>query len=331
MFGFRPDGKKLKVDPLMKCVPHIMNKRYDAQVNFLKEIRCENIDSFIAEQEKRGFHFTYMDIVISAMVRMLAERPYMNRFAINGRIYQRNKIAVAFVVKKSLKENGEETTVKLEFDGTETIYEIKRKIDNIIRKNIGMNKNSTDKAAKILTFMPNFLIKFGWFCIKLFDKWGMLPASVLQVSPFHTSFLITNMKSISTEYVYHHIYDFGTASLFASIGKEEMLPCVNKETNSLEVGKVLKIGLTVDERICDGLYYARGIKLATRYILNPNLLIDRPLNVKPLKTKKEIKLERKMLKTKREQKVERKNLKKLFRLERKKLKKQIKAERKKSA
>ena len=118
MFGRRSDGKKLKtIDPFYKIIPHIMNARHDSQNLFLYPARCENIDKFIGEMREQGTSFKYMHVVIAAVVRLLALRPALNRFVMNGRIYKRNTISISFAVKKALSDDAIETTIKLDFTG----------------------------------------------------------------------------------------------------------------------------------------------------------------------------------------------------------------------
>ena len=122
MFGRRSDGKLVKGgDPMLRITSAIMKHRYDAMVNYLIEIDCESLDNFIVRERENGFHFSYMDIAMAAIVRMYAERPELNRFTMNTRIYDRNGIYICLTVKKSLREGADETTVKIGFDGSENI------------------------------------------------------------------------------------------------------------------------------------------------------------------------------------------------------------------
>lgn len=278
MFGHRSDGKKLKhVDPTLRMLTYIMPKRYDAMVNYKSSFRCEKMDEFIKEeQEKHNIKFSYMDIIIAGLVRMYAKRPKLNRFVMNGYLYARNKIRICFVVKKKLTDDGAETEVQLEFDGTESIYDIKQKIDEEVKKNTAIDeKNDTDKFIKGLLKMPNFFLKFIMGTIKFLDRHGMLPKGILKLSPFHTSAWLTNMKSISCDYVYHHIYDFGTTGLFVAMGKEHMEPIVDPMTDQVTPAKIMHMGVVIDERLCDGLYNSKSIKIGTRYIANPYLMTER--------------------------------------------------------
>ena len=279
MFGLRSDGKKIKkIDPVMKMVPHIMFYRNDAMVMQAQDYDCEGMDNYIQEKrETEGIRFTYLDILVSAIVRTLAQRPKLNRFIMNGKVYKRNNIQVSFAVKKKLIDAAEETTVKLTFDGTESIYDVKEKVDAVIKENKGMDKqNETDNIAKILTRVPNFFIKWMVRFLMFLDKHGMLPKSVIEASPFHTSVFLVHLKSIKMPPVFHHIYNFGTTGLFVSIGQEKYEPVVkDRQTKEIVVKKMLKAGVVADERISDGLYNSLSLRMFHKIMENPSQLNER--------------------------------------------------------
>ena len=273
----RSDGYLLKdLHPFMKIIPYIMEKRSDSQ-NFSKQIfPAESIDKYISEKKQSGYSFSYMHVFIAAYVRLLAERPQLNRFVMNKQIYQRNKIYVSMAVKRSLRDDGEETTVKFEFTGKENIFEIAEIIDKNIAQALSFNEsNDTDKLAEMVMSMPGFVKKTLVGIIKTMDKYNMLPKSVIDASPFHTTLFFTYLKSIDTNYIYHHLYDFGTTGIFAALGKTVKMPIV--ENDQVVIKKCCQIGYTMDERICDGVYYARSFKLLEKYFYNPQLLESEPI------------------------------------------------------
>lgn len=277
MFGRRSDGRRIKnIDPFQKIVPHIMSARHDSQNSFSYEAECEALDVYIAEKrEKEGVSYNYMHIVMAAMVRLLALRPQLNRFVMRGKIYKRDKIYMSMAVKKSLKDDSPGTTLKVEFDGTESIAEVKQKADDAIRANATPKAyNDTDKTARKLTRVPNWLIRLGVGALKRLDRRGLLPKKIIAASPFHTSFFITNMKSIKSDYIFHHLYDFGTTGLFVAMGKETMRPVVMPD-GSLGAGKRMGMGFVTDERFCDGFYYVTSFRLLKEMLLNPHILDQR--------------------------------------------------------
>ena len=274
MFSKRSDGRVVKMDPLLKQTPHIMSRRSDA-MNYCKvPVRCEAMDEFIKKMRaEEGVHFTYIDIFIACMVRLMAERKHLNRFVNNGRVYQRDYIDICFVVKKSMRGDDDvETTVKIRFTGTETLYEVNKKVWDTIRANSNTTElNDIDKTAAFIGKFPNFMLRIIWWTLKKLEKYNMLPASLVYTSCFHNSCFITNMKSIKGDYIYHHCYDFGTTGIFIAMGKEKLEPVVEK--GELAVGKIMNLGVVLDERFCDGLYFARSVRMLKSYFDDLSVLL----------------------------------------------------------
>jgi len=201
-------------------------------------------------------------------------RPKMNRFVMNRKIYARKNISICFAIKKQLKEDGPEATLKLEFTGKENIYEVKKIIDDAIKENFDVEvKNDTDKTAKKLLSLPNWLLKGAMRFLTWMDNHGLLPKKLIKASPFHTTCFVSNMKSLGTDYIYHHLYEFGTTGQFIGMGKEHVEPYVDENSN-VTTKKIMKLGMVIDERICDGFYYSKGIKYGTKFIENPFLLTE---------------------------------------------------------
>lgn len=270
MFGFRPDGKEVKdIDPIQRIIPHIMRHRHDSQNLIALDLPCEPLDNFIKDELANGNGtYNYMHIIIAGIVRVIARYPRLNRFIMNGRIYSRNAINVSFVVKKSLSDDAAETTVKLDFTGLETIAQVRDKVNEaIVANNKPDADNGTDKLARLITFTPNMIIAFLIWLIRFLDKHGILPMSVLNVSPFHTSAFVTNLKSIKGPSIFHHLYDFGNTGLFFSMGKEAMIPVV--EGGELTIGKRMPFHVVTDERFCDGFYFVNALKFIKDLYTNP--------------------------------------------------------------
>ena len=120
--------------------------------------------------------------------------------------------------------------------------------------------------SKIPTSLLNLAIKY----LKHLDKHGRLPKSIIEISPFHASAVVTNVGSIGIDSIYHHIYNFGTTSMFFAIGKKKKSYVFNDDELTQE--KCINIGFVGDERICDGYYYASAFKSLNRYLTHPELL-----------------------------------------------------------
>ena len=270
MLGFRPDGKKVKdIDPIQRIIPHIMRQRHDSQNLTGLELPCEPLDAFIKDEMALGNGtYNYMHIIIAGIVRIIARYPRLNRFIMNGRIYARNAINVSFVVKKGLSASAAETTVKLKFTGLETIAEVRDKVNAAINDNNNPDANNgTDKLARLITFTPNLIIALLIGLIKFLDRHGLLPMAIINVSPFHTSAFVTNMKSIKGPSIFHHLYDFGNTGLFFAMGKEAMVPVV--ECGEIVPGKRMPFQVVTDERFCDGFYFVSALRLLKDLYTNP--------------------------------------------------------------
>lgn len=273
MFGRRSDGRQVhSVDPFQKIVPYIMRTRTDSMNMFEETIMCKAMDEYIEKKAMDHIKIGYMHIMIAAVVRLIALRPQLNRFVVRGKIFTRPKIWISFVVHQSLRNDSAGTTIKLCFEGTETIFEIAEKIDEAIQRETTQKteSNATDKLAKLVMSIPGPLIRFTVNTLMFMDRHNALPKAVIEASPFHTSLFLTNLKSLGINHIFHHVYEFGTTGLFLAIGKERNTPV--PQGAQVVICKCLRFGLVADERFCDGLYFARSLKILKKYLSNPVLL-----------------------------------------------------------
>ena len=276
MFGHRSDGRKIKTLPaFFKVIPSVMLERNDSQVLYKQDIPIKYLDEYIDNKAKEGIKIAYMHIIYAAIVRVIAERPRLNRFVMNGTTYARNKIYVSLAIKKNLTDDGVETTTKIEYQGTETIFDIKQKLDAIIEQNKEVEANNeTDKLAKTLGLIPTGLIRVAVKFLKFLDRHGLLPKAIIKASPFHTSVFLTNVGSLGIDTIYHHLYNFGTTSMFFSMGKKKK--SFIYEDGEIKEEKCITLAFVGDERICDGYYYANSFKSLFRYLKKPELLETAP-------------------------------------------------------
>lgn len=276
MFGHRSDGRKIKTLPaFFKVIPSVMLERNDSQVLYKQDIPIKYLDEYIDNKAKDGIKIAYMHIIYAAIVRVIAERPRLNRFVMNGTTYARNKIYVSLAIKKNLTDDGVETTTKIEYQGTETIFDIKQKLDAIIEQNKEVEANNeTDKLAKTLGLIPTGLIRVAVKFLKFLDRHGLLPKAIIKASPFHTSVFLTNVGSLGIDTIYHHLYNFGTTSMFFSMGKKKK--SFIYEDEEIKEEKCITLTFVGDERICDGFYYANSFKSLFRYLKKPELLETAP-------------------------------------------------------
>ena len=278
--GDRKDGWRLrKVDPFFKIIPHIMKERSDAQVFFSERIYLDETLKFIREIRREGYKLGFLQVVIASMVRVLSQKPKVNRFVCGKKVYARNEISISLAVKKEMSEKAEETTIKVVFDPEDTIYEVIDKLNAAIDVNkVVDQKNDTDRFVKVMSKVPGFIYGGVVGFIKFLDYLGIMPKFIHTISPFHSSVFVTDLGSLGIKPVYHHLYNFGTNSVFISFGtriKEQQL----NGDQSVDNKKALNLKIVADERIVDGFYFSQAIKMATKIMQNPAVLREKPEQV----------------------------------------------------
>lgn len=274
MFGIRPDGKRVKnIDPIVRMTAHIMPKRYDAQVMMERSIDYEPIKNYLKKKREEGINLTHMDVFIAAYLRLIKKRPELNRFVVNRTLYQRNELTVSMAILKNKDADGaiNETVIKVRFNPDDTIFDVSKKLNEAISANKSAHeKGFVDKLASFFVSLPlvsGAIIEL----LKFLDRFGLLHKFFLDSLPFHTSLFITNMASIKMGAVYHHIYDFGTTSVFLSLGQRESRLELDKENNVVKK-HYIPIGAVIDERICSGAVYAMSFNYFNRLLKNPSVL-----------------------------------------------------------
>lgn len=266
----RADGKKVKnVDPMYLIAPYIMNKRVDSMNMTTIDIPHEPIQKYINKKRKEGINISHMALIIAAYVKTMSQYPELNRFVVNKRVYQRNEIAVGMVVLQSL-ESHDGTMSKMYFNENDDIFAVNDKINKYVAENReAPENNGTEKIMKFLLSVPG-LLPVGVSFLKFLDRHGLLPKAIIDMSPFHMSFGITNLASIRTNHIYHHCYEFGTTSVFLAMGNTREV--AKRKGGEIVFEKCIPIGVTMDERICSGSYFATAFRALKKYLANPELL-----------------------------------------------------------
>jgi hypothetical protein len=278
--GDRYDGWRVKkVDPIFSVVPFILPKRVDSEVFFEVKMPIDIVEEFIRQHKKDIPHLSIMHVVMASLVRLFSQRPYLNRFIVWNKIFARNHVSFSLAIKRSLSDEGEETVINPYFLPTDTLQDIVRKTNLELENNQQVGQeNTSDAISKIMGFFPDFLLRSIIYLVKLTDKVGIMPKLFFEASPFHTSLFLTNLGSIGIESIYHHLYEFGTCSIFCAMGKKTKTNIVNND-GSIKSTKSLKLKFVLDERICDGFYYASSMRMLEKILNNPSLLLLPPEKV----------------------------------------------------
>ncbi len=281
--GDRYDGFKVrKVDTLFQLIPYIMRSRVDSQVYFEEEIDITEVEQFIREHRRSDIdNLSLLLVFMTAIVRMYAIRPRLNRFIAGKKIYARNTLRISLAVKHSLTVEGEETTIMPEFEPEDTLYDVCAKFAKVIENEVEKVKaaeekgNKTDILATAVGACPSFIKSSIVFWARNLDKVGLMPKVINRASPFHASAFVTDMGSIGIDAIYHHLYEFGTCSVFFAMGKKETRHVIDDDGN-IQKRRFVTVKIVCDERICDGYYFASSMRMFKKLIRHPEQLLLPP-------------------------------------------------------
>lgn len=280
MFGFRPDGRRVTdIDPTVRITPYLMPMRCDAQVFLQHKVDYEMLARYIAKQNAQGEKITFMQIIVAAFVRAVSQHPEINRYIMNKQFFARNNCTVSFTMLRDPQDAaGGETAVKIHFDPSDTLYDVRDRMNAVINANRGVeNQNFLDKLARMVLGIPG-LPTVLMALVRLLDRYGLCPGALIDELPFHTSMYITNNASIGLHHVNHHIYNFGSTSLFFGMGSVERTMVM--ENGQPRMKRWLPIGITADERVCSGAHYAGFFATMSNCMNHPELLETPPESVR---------------------------------------------------
>ncbi|MBQ2725427.1 MAG: hypothetical protein IJF78_06965 [Clostridia bacterium] len=278
--------KKLKefrrvktVPPMQVVIPYIMVDRVGSQ-NFITDtVEIEKLEKYMKEKQAQGMsNISMMHIMIAAYVRLVSQRPQLNRFIRGQRIWTRRNVEISLTIKKEMLLESPDTVVKITVPPDATLKDVYEALNEKIvsyRENPG---GDFDKTAKVLTYLPGLLFKFVVASLRFLDYFGLMPKFIAKVSPFHCSYFITSMGSLGIPPIYHHLYDFGTCPVFFAFGAKRRAYEPDSEGN-IRKKQYMDFTFVLDERICDGYYYASSLRMLKQIIRNPAQLDNPPEKV----------------------------------------------------
>ena len=279
-FGDRRDATLLRdTDALHFIMGIIYPNRADNEAYIAERVNLEPIKAYLAKKNVEGipFKYTFFHVILTALVKTVTLRPKLNRFYANENYYQRNKITAGFVIKKEFSDGSEEAMALLEAKPDATIDTIHEEIRRQVQATRNEQKmNTTDHSMDILNKLPRFLSKTAIRFIRFLDRHGWCPDFLIGDDPNYSSVFLSNLGSIRLRSGYHHLTNWGTSSLFCIIGEKKWTPLYD-QNGLVEMRETVDLGLTVDERIADGYYYSKSIRLF-KYLLEHPELLEQPLN-----------------------------------------------------
>ena len=261
-------------------MPYLYPNRADNEAFISEAIDLENIDRYLAEKNaalpdgEEPYKLFYL--LLAALVKTITLRPKMNRFIKGGRVYQRDKLSLAFDVKKQFQDDAHEALAFIEFDETTTIDDVRRKLAAEIHACRSDKVDNSTAGMEMLGRLPRPVLRLVMWVLHRLDYYGRVPYSLVKADPNYATCFVTNLGSIGLKAGYHHLSNWGTNSIFIVIGEKSLQPHWEAD-GTVTMHETLQLGLTLDERIADGYYYSRTVKLLKYLLHNPQLL-ETPAN-----------------------------------------------------
>ena len=279
--GDRKDGRLLRsLNPYSKFVPFIMPQRVDRLIGYEESFEVSAVDRFLRRLRVEGCKgIGILHFLIACHIRTASMLPGVNRFIAGRRVYVHNDISVVMTVKHSLSVDATETSIKVHFQPTDTIFDVYRKMNEKIEEiKTAEQDNNVEEVAGVFARFPRFLLRFAIAVFRVLDYYGLLPDSLVEASPFHGSLIVTDLGSLRIGPVYHHIYTFGTLPVFIAFGAKYHRYEITKKRELVD-RKYIDTKMVVDEGIVDGHYFSQLLQ-AYRYMFeHPEILETPPTKV----------------------------------------------------
>lgn len=272
--GDRRDGTLLRdLDSMHFLMPMLYPNRCDNEAFISECIDLTNVNKYLQEKNADGPEYAYnlFQVVVTAVLKAVTLRPKMNRFIANKNMYQRNEVTAAFVVKKLFADNGAEALAIVHAKDSDTVDTIHNEIYRQVSTCRSDKKDDSTAAMDTIQKLPRFLVKIALRFFHFLDRHGWVPQSLIATDPYYASVVFSNLGSIKLHAGYHHLTNWGTNSLFCIIGEKRARPFYDEEGN-MEMRDSIDLGLTVDERIADGYYFSKTVRLLRKLLENPELL-----------------------------------------------------------
>ncbi len=269
------------IPPMAAVVPFIMVNRTGSQ-NFMRDyFDLDKLEPYMKEKQAEGMtNISFMHVMIAAYVRLVAQRPALNRFIRGQRVWTRKHIEVSLSIKKEMTLESPDTCVKIILTPDMTMQEVYDAVNKEIVDYRNAPGGDFDNVAAAITHFPALFFKCFVHTMKTLDYFGLMPKLIARVSPFHCSYFITSMGSLGVPPIYHHLYDFGTCPVFFSFGTKRRVYELDSE-GKVKKKQYLDFTFVLDERICDGYYYASSLRMLKMIVRNPWQLDERPAEVIP--------------------------------------------------
>ncbi len=268
MFGRRTDAEQVRgLNKMRRFMPFISPRRNDSVFYLETEVEVENALRFTDEYNRDASEdqkLTLFHLYLRSLSQTVHERPGVNRFVAGGRLWQRKGLWITFSAKQEMIDGAPLLTVKREFPEGETLEQMVEGTLKSLRCRRGGSKTQSDREMDLAFLLPQCGVRFAIWLLNKANQWGLLPKSMIDDDPMFTSMFVANLGSVGLGGGFHHLWEYGTCSIFIAIGeiytRWDGVRCVN-------------VNYTYDERIEDGLHVAISLRQIKEGVENPEKIL----------------------------------------------------------
>lgn len=273
----RKDGTRIKnLSGMGQLIMDLNPLRIGSEVYINEDVDVTELMKYLKAKKKVDNDLTFFHAIVTVMGKTIYSKEKLNYFISNRHLYKRNEVVISFVAKVEFNESAEEIMILIPIEEHDNIDKISKKIkDKVASIRNKKEKESPDKkgansAIDVIGKLPNIIRVPLVGILKKFDSKGFLPESLKEDNLYYSTAIVSNLGSIKCDSIYHHLSDFGTCSIIMTIGevKDKTVLIDGKE----EVRQFCEFGITLDERIADGFYFAGAVKIIEEICKNPKLL-----------------------------------------------------------
>lgn len=259
----RRDGKRVKdIDAMHVLMPYIKPKRCDSDVFINQKLDVTELVKYYEEMKLKDNDLTYFHLFITLIAKTIYNRPLLNRFIVNKKYYDRNDVLIAFTAKVNYEDTSKEILKVIKIDPEDNLFSIKEKTLKAVSDVRNAKEEGTNSIMNIIGKLPSFLISLVVKVVKYMDRHDLLPKSLINDNLYYSTCIVSNLGSIKSSAIYHNLTDFGTSSILATFGE------IREENGR----KYAEAGINIDERIADGVYFVKSVKLMQDILNNPKYL-----------------------------------------------------------
>lgn len=259
----RRDGKRVKdIDAMHVLIPYIKPNRCDSDVFINQKLDVTELVKYYEEMKLKDNDLTYFHLFITLIAKTIYNRPLLNRFIVNKKYYDRNDVLIAFTAKVNYEDTSKEILKVIKTDPEDNLFSIKEKTLKAVRDVRNAKEEGTNSIMNIIGKLPSFLMSLVVKVVKFMDRHDLLPKSLINDNLYYSTCIVSNLGSIKSSAIYHNLTDFGTSSILATFGE------IREENGR----KYAEAGINIDERIADGVYFVKSVKLMQDILNNPKCL-----------------------------------------------------------